>query len=168
MGITSYDAQVERALWIKTKSLWIAIGRTTPWPNENLPPAEAPGDSAIAETISYVRPSVISLARPVSSGGDATISRQQYLFVADADAYTQYARFIYFKALFDPAETPGLPLNTFRQSAIFSGLTPAAGHENDQWLIPADVAATGILEYSANHAPVSGPSAQIEIILECV
>ncbi len=167
MGITSYDAQVERALWIKAKNLWIAIGRTTAWPTEQIPPSETPGTHDIDEPVAYHRPSVLSLARPVSSGGDVTFNGQQYAFVADVDAYTEYARFIYFKAVFDPIEDPGLPLTGFRQSCVYSGLVPAAGHESDQWLAPANVSDPGILEYIANHTLVSGPSAEIEIVLEC-
>lgn len=175
MGITSYDAQVERTLWIKGKCLWISIGRSTPWPAvpptypepDTKTPYETPGTHVIDEPICYLRPSLITLARPVSSGGDVIVNGERYAFVAEPDAYTEVARFLYLRAIFDPQEYEGLSFGAFRQSAIYSGLVPAAGHENDQWLAPVNVTDPGLLEYFANHTVVMGPSADVEIVLEC-
>jgi len=173
MGISSYDAQIARALWIKGKSLWLAIGRTTAWPatatapEDVVPAAETPGTHAIDEPIVYLRPTLISLARPVSSSGSVSVNRQQYAFVADANAYAEYGRFIYCRGIFDVEEYEGLPFGAFRQTALYSGLVPAAGHENDQWLAPANVSNHGILEYFSSHNVVAGSSADVEIIVEC-
>jgi hypothetical protein len=170
MGIASYDACVQIALYRKQHySWWAVLGKTTPWPDESVPPIETPASHNVDEPIVYVRPDTITLCKPVSSGGDITVAGQQYAFVADAAAYTDMARFIYIHAEFNVEENPGMPWGNFRQYGISTNLVPVAGHENDQWLAPANVQNPGKLEYFTNHVFRSfGPGDQrtFKIVLE--
>ena len=75
-----------------------------------------------------------------------------YAYVDDADAYTELARWVYGRFMVDPSS--GHPTGTFRVIGIFSGLTPGAGHEAADYLLPADVDDRGILEWLDNNPPV--------------
>lgn len=168
MGVTSYRARARRALLHKQNSTyWVAIGRTTPWPNEDSPPLPSPGTNDIEEAIVFVRPQLVSLAKAVLADGDVEIDGQQFAFVADEDAVAEAGRFLYIKAVFNPAD--GIPTANFRQRAVFTELAPAAGHELDQWLAPANVSARGVMEYLAHTTMRSlGPGEQrvIELVIE--
>lgn len=170
MGITTYDGRIQRALNMKNgNDLWVAVGRTTAWTNESSPPDEDPATTAIDEAIVYVQPGVISLAKTVASGEDVEVGGQKYAFVADGNAFTEEARYLYIKGVFDPDSNPGQPAANFRQHGLYSGLTPAAGHETEQWLAPADVSDAGLLEYYENHTVKSlgaGESREIHIVIE--
>jgi hypothetical protein len=167
-GTTTYKGRVKRALAFKQQSsLWACVGRKTAWTDENDPPVEEPATEYLDEPICYAAPSVITVCKQVSSGGDVTVEGQKYAFVSDGDAYTENARFVYLKALFDPDS--GQPNHNFRRTGVYSGLTPQAGYESRQWLDPANVSDPGVLEYLDNHREMSlgpGESRQIEIVIE--
>lgn len=170
VGITTIDSCVKQALRKKTLDVfWFALGRTTAWANEAQPPDESAGAHAIDEPICYVLADVVSLCTPVESGGDVQVDGQEYAFVADVDAYTEGARFLYIHADFNVEESPGLPYAGFRQHGLYSGLTPAAGHEADVWLAPVNVQDPGQLEYYRNHPVASfgpGDPREVKLILE--
>lgn len=168
MASSTYDGRARRARLHKANSVyWMAIGRTTPWPDENKPPEFQPGDHTLDEPIVYVRPTMVSLAKLVNSGEDCMIGKQKYSFVADADAQSQQARFIYVKGVFNPAL--GMPVAGYRQRGIFTELITAAGHEDDQWLAPENVVSYGVMEYCENtdlRSLSTGEQRVIEIVLE--
>jgi len=160
MDVTPYVDRARTARLHKQNSVyWAAIGRTTPWPDEENPPSASPGATDIEEAIVFVRPQTVSLVKTVTSGEDVIVSGQKYAFVADEDAIAEGARFIYFKIILDPAS--GMPTGNYRQKAIFTDLVPAAGHEADLWLAPANVASRGVLGRISN-TPVRsfGPGEQ--------
>lgn len=166
-GVATYEGRIKRALNMKTDSvLWCAVGHTAVWPGEPDPPDEDPATTAIDTPIVYVKPSSVSLCKAVESGGDVTIEGQQYEFVADVDAYTEGARFLYLTTTFDPDIHP---YANFRQFGVYSDLTPSVGHENDDWLAPANVDDDGVLEIYENHTVKSfgpGETRVIEIVIE--
>lgn len=168
MGVTTYAGRTRRALLHKSNSTyWCAIGRTTAWDVESAPPSPSPGATNIDEAIVFVLPSVVSLCKPVDTGEDVTVNGQGYAFVADVDAMTEGARFLYLKTVYNPAD--GIPTANFRQNAVFTELEPAAGYENNQWLAPINVSDVGVLEYLSNHLERSlgvGEQRVIETIIE--
>jgi hypothetical protein len=169
-GISSYDACVKRALHAKQNcTFWSVLGRTTAWPDEEIPPGETPASHNVDEPICYVKADTVRLCKPVSSDGDITVNLQQYAFVEDEDAYSEGARFIYIHCEFSVEEFPALPYGVYRQHGLLSDLIPTAGHENDQWLAPVNVQNPGVLEYWNNHTVHSfglGNPADIKFILE--
>ncbi len=170
MGIDNYKAGVRNALWRKQSfSYWVGIGRTTAWPNEAVPPAHPTTNDDIEEPIVYVQPDIVSLCMPVSSGEDFTINGQGYALVADVDAYTEMARWIYVKALFKPSL--GQPYADYRQKAIFSGLTPKGGYESETWLAPANVLDVGLVEYTHNSTVRTFGGGEVKIeetVIDCL
>lgn len=163
MAVTTYASRSRRALLHKQNStFWVCVGRTTAWDDEQVPPDPSPSDSAITEPIVYVAPTTVSLCKVVSSGEDITHLGTKYEFVADEDAVDENARFLYIMARFDP--TVGQPFDTFRQIALYSNLTPVAGHESDSWLAPANVSDEGLLEYIDNDVATVMAITRLEVI----
>lgn len=168
MGVTTYQGRSRRALLNKQNSTyWVGIGRTTAWDNESNPPSPSPSASGIEEAIVFKKPSIVSLCKTVASGGDFTHLSQDYAYVDDADAIADGARYLYLSTTFDPSS--GEPYGDFRQVGVFSNITPATGYESATYLAPANVTASGVLEYLDNTTVATmGPTRQevIEIVIE--
>ena len=163
MGVTSYKKRAKLALLDKTNSVfWVAIGRTTPWTDENAPPAAAPGDTGLDEPVCYVKPQTISLCKSVNTGEDIIHKGNKYSFVSDSAAIAEDARFLYLFARFDP--TQGQPYANFRQVAVYTGLRPVANHENDLWLAPSNVDDPGQWEYLDNDVVTTMTNSRIQVI----
>jgi hypothetical protein len=126
---------------------WVCLGRTTAWPDEDNPPDPTPGTEEIEEAIVFVKPGRFTLCKQVESGGDVTVDGVKLAFVDDANAYTENARFLFIETVFDTSIHPHA---NYRQKGVFTDLTPAAGHETDDWLAPSDVSDRGVLEYLAH------------------
>jgi len=152
MAITTYCGRARRALLHKTNSTyWLAVGRTTPWTDEQAPPEPSPGVIDIEEAIVFVPAEMVRLAKFVQSTEDVIVKNNRYQFVDDEDAIEQQARFLYIKGRFDPST--GQPYGTFRQLAIFTGVTPQTQYQDMLWLAPAHVLSRGVLEYIENKPP---------------
>ena len=159
-AVTEYEGRIERILDLKNKPLWVQFGRpVTPWPDENNPPNPIPGDTDVEPPYLYVAATYKSLIRPATDAEyDAAadpdrvmVGVTKYLYVADVDAYTQSARWLYIKATIDVAA--GFPAGTFRQVRLFSNLVAVLGHENDAWLLPANVTSPGTRIWTDNCPP---------------
>lgn len=129
---------------------WIAVGRTTAWPDDDNPPTETRLDEFI-EPIIYVKGSGVTLCTSVISGGDITYKGQSFQSVSDEDAIDELARFIYMSAEIRPAS--GQPYGTYRQRAVVCNVVPALGHESDAWLAPANVLDPGTVCLIENDTP---------------
>ena len=149
-AITPNVERARCALLNKTGSVfWIGVGRRTAWSDENAPPDPDPTAVAIEEPIVYVRAAFVRLAKTVTIHEDVVHLGQKYAWVADADAITQGARWLYIKAELNPG-LDGQPYHAFRQVGIFNNLVPATGHETDDWLAPANGASPGAIVYLCN------------------
>lgn len=168
MGVTTYTGRSRRALLNKQNSTyWVGLGRTSAWDNESVPPSPSPAASGIEEAIVFKKPSTVSLCTTVASGGDFTHLSQDYAYVTDDNALTEGARYLYLSTTFDPSA--GEPYGDFRQVGVFSNLAPAVGYESATYLDPANVTASGTLEYLDNATVATmGPTRQevIEIVIE--
>ncbi len=163
MGVTTYMGRARRALLHKQNSVyWVAIGKTSPWENEEAPPEAQPGSALLEEPVIYVKPTNVSLCKIVSSGEDITHLGTKYAFVNDSNAIEENARFMYIFARFDP--TAGQPYNDFRQIAVFSNLIPAEGHDGDSWLAPSNVTSEGLLEFIAHDIVTVMANTRLEVV----
>lgn len=160
-GANVYSGDVLSGLDFKNNhEIWIAVGRTSAWTDENNPPDEDRNDSDITEIVGFKKADVVSLAKQ-DGGGAIEFNGQNYTLVSDGNAYTETARFVYIKA---SLEYDTFPVVTFRQTAIYADLTPASGHESDDPILPADVSDNGILRYYRNHVPRFRDNEIVDII----
>lgn len=140
---------VSRALSFKgLTNLFFAFGRTTPWTDENTPPAPDPAQN-MEETFAYKEVGYKTLVvRDDVNGTIVFPNGVKYKTVADVDAYTQLANMVYLKSTLDFAELVG---SEFRQVGIYSGLIKVEGVPGGQTLLlPADVSSPGRLEILQN------------------
>jgi hypothetical protein len=161
-GITHYEGRVEDAIDLIAKDLWFAFLRsTTEWDDPDNPPSPAPGTTTIVEPYLYVKADAKALCRTASdedyaaAGGEAKImvGGVKYIFVAEVDAYDEFARWVYCRGLLDPMTIH--PEGTFREIRIYSGITPTTGHESDLWLLPANVSSVGRVRWVRNYIEVT-------------
>jgi hypothetical protein len=181
IATTTYGARVKRGLDLKNgDDLWFALGKTSAWPNDESPPSPLPGDTEVTEPFIVFKPIIKSMAREVSQVEYDALQESQrgvvvidevirYLkLVSDENAQTEVARYVYLRGVSNPAL--GHPAATFRQIGIYSGLVPAAGYENAEWLATTNVDQYGLLEYLDNGTKTDqtefGPVIAIAVALE--
>jgi len=135
-------------------SSYIAIGKSSAWPDDSNPPLEDENITSISEIIGYKKVSQFSLARPLASGETTvypvvTYSSQRYALVPVDKAYEQKARWLYAEA---SITIDDFPVNQYRQVGLYTGLVPVSG-VTKQNLLPSEVANPGILRYFENNEP---------------
>jgi hypothetical protein len=165
-----YADMIDHALYRKNNQpWWLAFGRTSAWPNEANPPDVELATADIDEAFVFVKPIVLSMARVVSEADYLALPPGQgarivvndvasyFALVADEDAFTQFARWVYYRAELNPIT--GMPVASYRQVGVFVGLVPAAGYEQHAWLAPGNVQSRGRLIRLSNGTELeTGPS----------
>lgn len=145
---------------------WVIIGRTTAWANEQAPPAVTPDANSIEEPICAVK-AVVSWVVLDPNGTIQFIDENgQYIYftelTTEQQVLDQSAQLIMLSGTVSGAQTGNV---TFRQLGFSTDLVPAAGHENDSFLLDADVSSYGQLESIENRTPVNIiPTSQYELI----
>jgi hypothetical protein len=156
-GVAGYEGLVEKALDFKAKDLWFCFGmKTTAWDDNDAPPAVLPADNSANEQYLWVQATQKTLCILVdeetylaaASDERVTLGGVYYVFVDDADAYTNYARYLYVRCLLDT--NAGLPPGTFRQVKIFSGTTQDSG-PGATWVLPENVTSNGKFRWGRNY-----------------
>jgi hypothetical protein len=155
---TYYDLVTMALAWKASGPFWLGFGGSvTPWSGPNIddshPPQAAPGTGDIIEPLVFVKANPVTLCRPITQAEyDALpwdqkekVGTQCYAFVADADAYDQFARSVFLRGGIDPSE--GQPTGDVRQTGVFSGLVSLAGYENATVLLPEHVQSHGRLRW---------------------
>lgn len=143
-------------LWKLAKdnlNFWFAVGRITPWSNENNPPAENVAVETIDEIQGLKKVDTIQFVKEDLNGTiviNTAEGLKRFGVVAEADIYDQDAVWLYFSAwlIFDT-----FPVITFRQTALFVDVVPVTGHETDDVLLPEEVVNYGKMIAYVNHAP---------------
>lgn len=143
---------------------WVGVGRTTPWPNENSPPAEDPTLTTLQEIQGYKRVDSVQFVVE-DPNGTILFRNRRYRIVPEQNIYTEGARWLYLTAtlLFDQ-----FPIVTFRQTGIFVDVVPTAGNENKDVLLPNQVQSARLIGY-VNHQPrirVSWGKDVLEFVLQ--
>jgi hypothetical protein len=159
--------------------LWVVMGKTSEWTDEDDPDTPAPGDATIVEPIVAIKPIINTMAVEVTEsaynalqeGFRAAVSIEgvvKYLeLVADEDAYDRYARYLYIKALYDPIIAGHPAFTSFRVYYLTSGLVPSAGYEDADWLVPDNIDDYGLNEYeNAGTKILDGVAIVLSVVLE--
>lgn len=128
-------------------NVYLAIGRTTAWPNESEPPTPTGQETVIDEVIGY-KPAALSLVKP-DGGGAISWGGQTWTEVQPEDAVDENAQYVWVHATIEYDE---LPLTTFRQVGLYTGLTKAGGAGSGA-LLPGEVTDPGVLEAIDNREP---------------
>lgn len=148
--IITNDGLVLAALLVKNRSdIWVVLGRQTAWSDDAVPDEPAAATHAITEPLVAIRARIKSLAREVTEGdynnlgaNDRAVAYSEtgYVYlelVSDAEAYEKVATQIYVEVIYAPLL--GMPSGSFRAIGACSGLVPADGYENAEWLLPINV-----------------------------
>lgn len=180
IGVVNYQGSVAAGLAIKDlPSVWIVLGKTSAWTNEASPDSPLPGNTVLVEPFVAIKPIILSMSAIVTLDdynalgsaykasvivGDVPVYLQ---LVADADAYTLSARYLYIQALFDPVVTHMTTATTWRTYYGVSGLVPATGNENALWLPAANIESLGKIFYENSGTAQQGTNMMdIPILLE--
>lgn len=133
--------------------IWICIGRTTPWNDEDSPPEASVDTTSIDEPIIYKKINQKYHVRPVTSDGDFYIDGQWYRIISESEArstksaYTIVVATIAYNDIGDDSVT-------YRQAGLYCYLVPREGYENYTLLTPDQVADAGWMVWYANFEPI--------------
>ena len=130
--------------------MYVVIGKTSPWTNETMPPAEDPTTNALQEIVGYKKVSKVSLCRPFIEGETTSLTTVTYgtnkfVLVPNDKAYTEKAMMVYIEAEITGAE---LPVGTYRQMGIVTDLVPKDNTKTA--LLPSEVSNSGTLQFFEN------------------
>jgi hypothetical protein len=179
-AVVKYQSRVKRALEMKQgDDLWIVLGKTSAWADEAIPDTPLPGDITIVEPIVAIKVVTKYLATEITESAYLLLAEVEraavvidetmvYLqLVADEDAYTAAARYLYLKVTYDPIIEAHPSFTSFRVYYATSALVPSAGYENASWLAPANIDDYGLVEYeNSGLAILGGTAISLPIVIE--
>ena len=162
MSTTTIFAHVNRALEFTAKNdKYFAIAKTAPWSNDNLPPKPDFGTANLTGVIGYKKVERMHLVVP-DVNGSISYRDSKWRQIDRNDAMQERSRWVYLECTLMYDE---LPLQTYRQIGLFSGLEMEENVPPGKYaLLPNEVQNPGILEVVDNRKPSSREIDQKEII----
>jgi hypothetical protein len=165
--ITPYVGMVDLAIRFKSNPLlWLCIGRTTPWPDENAPPD-------VTDTVTY--PQYLNMTVPEEpialkkidfaglcvpdANGQIRYQNQRFSYVPDVNAVSLLARWVYVRASLDYIETNSVGTVivgsdiAYRQASLLSGVVPQAPYANESTILASQVQDFGRVVCVTNFPP---------------
>lgn len=152
MAITTYNARVELAKYVisKINTMYLVIGRPTPWSNEQAPPEPTEGTTQLDETIGYKKVTKAVLVRPTkdSDSNRETVSygNKSWTVIGEYEAKAEGAKWAYFESEIVGDE---LPTGTYRQAGIAIDVEATTG-VNKLALLPSELTSAGTLMFYDN------------------
>lgn len=146
---------------ILENDVWLCIGRTTPWGEEDLPPQPDVGTTELDEPVVYKKIIEKYFVQEVSEDGDYYVSGTWYKILSEAEARTAKTNLVIFTTSLTFEEI-GDEI-TFRQVGLYSNLIPAEGYEEATFLTPDQVEDPGWLEWFSNREPINVQPEQTQI-----
>ena len=180
IGIVNYSGSIAAGIAVKElPSIWIVLGKTSAWDNEDSPDSPLPGNNNVVEPFVAISPAILSMSAIVTLDeynalgdsnrttcivGDTLVYLQ---LVDDVDAYDSVAKYLYIRAVFDPIIAQMPSADYFRVYYAVFGLIPAAGHENAPWISDANVESYGRILYENSGTKQQGTGMMdIPLLLE--
>lgn len=154
MAIATNNARVYASLQLKDKkdSMFLALGKTTPWTNESAPPTPDPTVNSLTEVIGYKKVARTNLCREYITGDESkypviNYGSRKFTLIPDEDGYKEQAWMVYVEA-----EVVGdeLPLGTFRQVGIHTDVVTKSGAGEQKAFTPDEITDSGILQFFEN------------------
>lgn len=164
-SILTYKQRVFNALSVKSENnLYIGIGRTTAWADENNPDSPSTLATEIEELIYIKKVGVKQLVIRNDSSPDVQVAGYGYSYVLDANAYTELAYRLYLSISIDYDDIAPTT-TTFRQIGLLLDPTDSEGKLlTDIEYLVASVNSQGKLLYLNNRVVVSRDTSQSEKI----
>lgn len=152
--------------FVNNTNVWIGLGRTTAWDNEENPPTPLSSDTTLDEPVLYKQATAVIVEEDSSSGTILVYQGEtlkKYSTVATSAAITAGVSSVYVTVTFFDTDFTAAA-TTYRQTGIFSSLIASAGYTAETTLIPDEVAYPGVLEWKLNHEVITVQSAQVDLV----
>ena len=153
MAIATYNSHVELAKYLVSKadSVYLTIGKSTPWSNETNPPQPDENATVLQEVIGYKKATKVTLVRPAKSPEDdnknlISYGNKSWVEVTPENAKAEGAKWVYLESSIVGDE---LPLGTYRQVGFVMDLVAKSGISKFN-LVPSEVESTGTLLFFDN------------------
>lgn len=150
MGVLTEGGSVMRGVDFRRgrASIWIGIGRTSPWPNEAVPPTEDRTATEVEELVGY---KLVGRAFQVvaDDAGSIIHNGSRYTAISDLDALASVSTsgVMYLEFVLEADE---FPTRSYRQVGVFVDLVPAEGFASFSALTPDQVFSPGTLTMIEN------------------
>ena len=148
MSVVTYRGHTKRAVnWYNQDNIYLAIGRTTPWEDENFPPYPEPSDN-LEELICCKK---IEQKYYVIQDDNGTIfyRGKMYRVLTEEEAFENNCRWVFCSCWLNYDEAP---INiSYRQIALLTDVVRKEGVPEGQYvLLPEEIENLGDLEVLAN------------------
>ena len=158
--------KVRQAFEFQQKTdVWIGIGRTTAWDDEENAPDPSNAALALDEIVGLVKPASLQMVVPATDGEIEMFAQKFHALTPPYDIDTLIAagaRWVYVPAwlMYDQ-----FPVVAYRQEGVYSGVVPAAGAPPGAVvLLPAQVDSYGQLEALTNREKIQRRVDQKELV----
>ena len=131
-------------------NVFVGVGRTTPWENEEDPPVPSTDVTAIEELILYKRPDKLTFVVPDASG-NIVILGTTYRELTLEEARTLQVKLALIQVTFSTSDFGGTA--DYRQIGVFNYVVPTTGNESKNVLLPSEIADQGYPIHFANRSP---------------
>jgi len=135
---------------IIASNVFVGVGRTTPWENEEQPPSPTSDITELEELILYKRPDRLSFVIP-DSEGNIVVRGQNYKAITIEEAYDVQSQLVLVQINFTVTDFGGEA--NYRQIGVFNHVIPKEGKENKTILLPAEIANPGYPLHIINRSP---------------
>lgn len=135
---------------IITANTFVGVGRTTPWEDEEDPPAPSLTDTTLEELIIYKRPNRLTFVTN-DDNGEITILGGKYRALTLEEARDLQAQQVLIQTTFSTADFGG-PAD-YRQIGVFTYVVPTAGNESKSILLPSEIEDPGLIIHLTNRSP---------------
>ena len=129
---------------------FVGVGRTTPWEDEENPPAPSSTDTTLEELIIYKRPNRLTFVTN-DDNGELTILGDKYRALTLEEARDIQSRLVLIQTTFSTADFGG-PVD-YRQIGVFTYVVPTAGNESKSILLPSEIEDPGLIIHLTNRSP---------------
>lgn len=159
LPILTNASHCARALsFIEQGNIYLGIGRTTPWENENddgfIPPEPSVDVTSLDELVGVKKADRVTMVVP-DEGGEIEYATIRFKTITNEEALERKARWVLVETTIEFNELPPV---SYRQIGVYSRLQPSEGLESKGVLLPSEIEDVGILELINNRKAVTRQS----------
>lgn len=147
-------AYIARMLYNKSSTMYIGLGKSTPWNDDNNVPDNSDDAVSLDEPIAYTKAQKVYLCKLATTSGEGTIAfgGNYYSIVTDTTRLDSNAKYVYASAEFS---FESMKKDTqFRQVGLFIDFVPNDGVES-KIVLPSQVAKLGTMLSISNNKLVN-------------